>query len=166
MAEPEDAALDALVASLDTAMVVVTAADGDDRDGCLVGFHSQASISPRRYVVWLSRANRTFRIAQRSTHLAVHALGVGDHPLAERFGGSTGDEVDKLADVEWSPGPGGVPLVAALPTRVVGRVLTELDLPDADHVGFVLEPLAGEAGPDADPLRLHHATDIDPGHPA
>jgi flavin reductase (DIM6/NTAB) family NADH-FMN oxidoreductase RutF len=170
VADPARDAVDAVVASFDAAMVVVTAADGDERDGCLVGFHSQGSISPRRYVVWLSRANRTYRIAQRSTHLAVHAVGAGDHDLAERFGGTTGDEVDKLAGVEWSPGPGGVPLLAALPMRVVGRVLTELDLPDADHVGFVLDPVAGGAGPDDPgteaPLRLHDATDIEPGHPA
>ena len=169
MADPTSDAFDEVVASLDAAMVVVTAADGEERDGCLVGFHSQASISPRRYVVWLSRANRTYRTAQRSTHLAVHAVGAGDHDLAERFGGTTGDEVDKLAGVEWSPGPGGVPLLAALPTRLVGRVLTELDLPDADHVGFVLDPVDADAAPDtpgAEPLRLHAATDIDPGHPA
>ena len=43
-----------IVAGLDAAMVVVTVAVGDERDGCLVGFHSQSSIDPRRYVVWLS----------------------------------------------------------------------------------------------------------------
>ena len=166
MADEVVRSLDALVAEADPAMVVVTAADGDERDGCLVGFHVQASIDPRRYVVWLSRVNRTYRIAQRSSHLAVHAVGSDDHDLAELFGGTTGDEVDKLAAVEWAPGPGGVPLLAPLPVRFVGRVLTELDLPDADHVGFVLEPLPGETGDPEAPLRLSDANDIAPGHPA
>jgi flavin reductase (DIM6/NTAB) family NADH-FMN oxidoreductase RutF len=159
-------AFDAVVTALDPAMVVVTAADGDERDGCLVGFHAQASIDPGRYVVWLSRENRTFRIAQRSSHLAVHALGTEDHAVAELFGGTTGDEADKLVAIEWEPGPGGVPLVSALPLRIVGRVLTELDLPELDHVGFVLEPVAGDAASLARPLRLADAVDIDPGHPA
>ena len=167
MADDGAASFDALVAEADAAMVVVTAADGDERDGCLVGFHAQASIDPRRYVVWLSRVNRTYRIAQRSSHLAVHGVGIDDHDLAELFGGTTGDEVDKLAAVEWTPGPGGVPLVAALPVRFVGRVLTELDLPDADHVGFVLDPLpAGPGAAAGPPLRLSDAKDISPGHPA
>ena len=65
---------DALVAVLDAAVVVVTAADGDDRDGCLVGFHSQCSIDPPRYAVWLSRANRTFDLAQRTDLLAFTSL--------------------------------------------------------------------------------------------
>ena len=30
-------------------MVVVTTAQGDERAGCLVGFHAQSSIEPPRY---------------------------------------------------------------------------------------------------------------------
>jgi flavin reductase (DIM6/NTAB) family NADH-FMN oxidoreductase RutF len=167
VADDVTSAYDAVVGAFDGAMVVVTAADGEERDGCLVGFHTQVSIEPRRHVVWLSVANRTFRIAQRSTHLAVHAIGEDQHDLAELLGGQTGDEVDKLAGVEWAPGPGGVPLLDALPVHVVGRIVMELEVPDADHVGFVLEPVAPAAASADDlvPLRLRQATDIDPGHP-
>src|SRR3546814_18299938 len=86
---------DEIVAAMDTAMVVVTVADGDERDGCLVGFHSQCSIEPPRYVVWLSRANRTFEMASRATHLAVHPLAADTHPLDAHCGGETGDEDSK-----------------------------------------------------------------------
>ena len=164
MADDVTSAYDAFVASFDAAIVVVTAADGDECDGCLVGFHTQMSIEPRRHVVWLSVVNRTFRLAQRSTHLAVHAIGEDQHDLAELFGGQTGDDVDKLAGVEWVPGPGGVPLVATLPVHAVGRVVMELEVPEADHVGFVLEPVSVDGG-ELDPLRLSQAADIDPGHP-
>lgn len=170
--EPVEDRFDALVARLDTAMVVVTTAAGHERDGCLVGFHSQAGIHPRRYLVWLSMENRTFRIASAASHLAVHLLGTDDHELAERFGGATADEpgVDKLAGLAWQPGPGGVPLLDDLPARFAGRILTRLEAPDADHAGFVLEPVAsgteGPPVPDAAPLRLHHVTDIDAGHEA
>src|SRR5262249_26595638 len=40
------AAFHAIVDGLEYPMIVVTAADGDERSGCLVGFHSQASIDP------------------------------------------------------------------------------------------------------------------------
>jgi flavin reductase (DIM6/NTAB) family NADH-FMN oxidoreductase RutF len=158
------AAYDDLVARLDAAMVVVTAADGDERDGCLVGFHSQMGLDPRRYVVWLSVANRTYRIAQRATHLAVHAIDADQHDLAEHLGGLTGDDVDKLADLEWSPGPGGVPLLAELPARLVGRIVVAVDA-EADHVGFVLDPVEVVVAGGGDPLRLTQATDITAGHP-
>lgn len=158
-----------LVAAMDSAMVVVTTAAGGERDGCLVGFHSQCSIHPPRYVIWLSKANRTYELATRASHLAVHLLDSDDHPLAELFGGTTGDRLDKLAGCEWTNGPGDVPLLAAADGHFVGRI-SEVVEPDGDHVGFVVEPIMASDGsggdPDDGPLRLSEADDIEPGHPA
>ena len=61
---------DSLMASLDPPMVVVTAAAGGERAGCLVGFHSQSSIEPARCCVWLSKANHTYRVALLAAHWA------------------------------------------------------------------------------------------------
>jgi len=156
---------DALVAAMDTALVVVTVAVGDERDGCIVGFHSQASINPRRYVVWLSTANRTSRLAERADYLAVHVLAHDQHELAELFGGETGDDIDKLHRITWEAGPGGVPLLAACPHRFVGQVL-QRHHDVGDHVAMVLAPVEAVAAELPEPLRLHHADDIEPGHPA
>ncbi|HWG12106.1 MAG TPA: hypothetical protein VG268_02405, partial [Streptosporangiaceae bacterium] len=57
-----------IASSLDAPLIIVTAADARERAGCLVGFHSQSSIEPMRYCVWLSKANFTYRVALRSTH--------------------------------------------------------------------------------------------------
>lgn len=154
-----------LVAAMDPAMIVVTVAVGDERDGCLVGFHSQCSIDPPRYVVWLSVANRTHELAQRATHLGVHVLGTDDHALAERFGGQTGDEVDKLDGLSWSPGGASVPLLAACPNRFVGRIVERHEA-DGDHMAYVLEPIDVAIPEPPVPLRLGDATDISPGHDA
>ncbi len=154
-----------LVASMDSAMVVVTVATEDERDGCLVGFHSQASIEPPIYAVWLSTANRTCRLAGQADHLAVHLLDADQHDLAELFGGETGDDVDKLSRVEWEPGVAGVPLLRACDNRFVGRVTRRLDA-GGDHVCVVLDPIEVSTGRRPTPLRLREATDIDPGHPA
>jgi flavin reductase (DIM6/NTAB) family NADH-FMN oxidoreductase RutF len=64
-------AFDALMRSLDPPLIVVTTAVGDERGGCLVGFHAQSSIDPGRYCMWLSKANHTYRLALRSTHLGI-----------------------------------------------------------------------------------------------
>lgn len=154
-----------LVAAMDGAMLVVTAAVGEERDGCLVGFHSQSSIHPARYVVWLSTANRTWRLAQRAEHLGVHLLDRAQHDVAARFGGVTGDERDKLGDVPWTPGPGGVPLLDECSSRFVGRVLDRHDV-GGDHVGVTLEPTDASFAPPLHPLRLGRVKDIEPGHPA
>ena len=158
-------AFDDLVAAMDGAMVVVTVAIEGERGGCLVGFHSQASIDPAHYAVWLSDKNRTCRLAQEASHLGVHLLGAHQHDLAEHFGGQTGDEVDKLAAATWTPGPGGVPLLDACPSRFVGRII-ERTRRGGDHVCMLLEVVEAEAGLARTPLRLRSAEDIDPGHGA
>jgi flavin reductase (DIM6/NTAB) family NADH-FMN oxidoreductase RutF len=156
----------ALVAAMDTAMVVVTTAEGGEGDGCLVGFHSQCSIDPPRYAVWLSVANRTHELAQRATHLAVHLLTEADGSLAERFGSQTGDEVDKLAGLDWEPGPGGGALQAPAPARMVGRLGVRLG-GGADPDQLVRDVVeAGSPSGRHEPLRLSAVTEMDPGHEA
>ena len=156
---------DALAVDLDPAMIVVTAAAAGDRDGCLVGFHGQCSIEPSRYAVWLSVKNHTYSIATRSQVLAVHCLSADQHDLADLFGGTTADAVDKLSRVRWTPGPDGVPLLDDVPHRFVGRIVGRYEL-DGDHTLFELEPIDASRPSRLTPLRLGQALDIDPGHPA
>ena len=130
-------------------------------DGCLVGFATQCSIDPLRVLVCLSNKNRTYRLATDATHMALHVVPEDREDLAELFGGETADEVDKLAQVEWSAGPGGVPLVAGCP-YVAGTVRERFEV--GDHVAFVLD-VENEAG-SATPLRFERARAIDPGHEA
>jgi flavin reductase (DIM6/NTAB) family NADH-FMN oxidoreductase RutF len=158
-------AFDGFVAALAGALVVVTVACDDERAGCLVGFHCQCSIDPPRYAVWLSKANHTYRVALHAELLAVHLLTADDHDVAARFGGETGDAVDKFAGCAWTPGPGGVPLLDRLPRRVVGRKHTVLD-DGSDHVCVVLTPLSAAGAAPFAPLRLSMVTDVEPGHAA
>jgi flavin reductase (DIM6/NTAB) family NADH-FMN oxidoreductase RutF len=153
-----------LAREVDYVMYVVTAAAGDERAGCLVGFTTQTSIHPARFLVCLSRRNHTYRVACRTEILAVHLVGADQTELAELFGGETGDEVDKFARCAWRPGVEGVPLLEALPDWFAGRVLDRVDL--GDHVGFLLEPVAGQAGRGPRPLTFHRARRIQAGHPA
>mgnify|MGYP003402972643 FL=1 len=154
---------DDLVAAADPAMVVVTTAVGDERAGCLVGFHAQSSIEPRRYAVWLSRVNHTYRVALLARHVAVHFLTAGDRGLAELFGAETGDDVDKFARTPWTPGPGGVPLLDACPHRMVARRVTLVD-DGGDHVCRVTEPVRTECPGRFTPLRLGAVAGLHPGH--
>lgn len=156
---------DSLMAGSDPSMVIVTTADGQERAGCLVGFHAQSGIEPGNLTVWLSKANHTFRVAVFAEHLAVHFPRAHDLELATKFGTVSGDDHDKFEDVAWSPGPGGVPLLDACPNRVVGRKLDLLDT-RSDHVCVVIEPTdAGFEEPYV-PLRLSHVIHLRAGHEA
>lgn len=149
---------------IDYPMFVVTTTDGDHLAGCMVGFTTQTSIHPPRMLVCLSVKNHTQRVALHADLLAVHVLDPDDGPLAELFGGETGDQVDKFEEVSWTEGPGGVPLLDECPRRFVGRVLDTLDL--GDHTGFLLDPVAAE-GDDAGPaMGYQQVNDVDAGHPA
>jgi len=154
----------AFVTHLEYPMYVVTAAVGDERDGCLVWFATQCSIHPPRFLVCLSVKNRTFRIANGASVLAVHLIGADQRDLAELFGGETADEIDKLAQWPWRAGPGGVPLLERVDNLFVGRVLERVDL--GDHVGHLLEPVAAQHEGDTDFLGFQEAKDIRAGHPA
>jgi flavin reductase (DIM6/NTAB) family NADH-FMN oxidoreductase RutF len=158
-------AFDELVAQLDPAMAVVTTASGDERAGCLIGFHAQCSIEPRRYAVWLSKANHTYRVAVHADYLAVHFLAQGDLEVARLFGTVSGDRVDKFSQCAWDAGPGGVPLLVGCPNRFVAGRVSMLD-EGSDHVCFVVEPMEAWTAGDLQPLRLSRAKVLDPGHEA
>lgn len=156
-------AFDVVVASVDPALVVVTTAVATERAGCLVGFHAQSSIDPRRYTVWLSKANHTYRLALRSTHLGIHFLAGQNLSLAERFGTLSGDTTDKFAGLDVGSGPGDVPVLLECPHRFVVRRVALLD-EGGDHVCVVTELIEAHGGSRLDPLRLSDASGLQPGH--
>ncbi|MEU0941555.1 flavin reductase family protein [Streptomyces canus] len=161
------AVMDVFIDRLDPDMCVVTAAAGGDRAGCLVGFASQCSIEPVRYAVWLSKANRTYRVARTAPRLAVHLLTREQRGLAELFGGETGDLTDKFARVRWREEAGGAVVLDEAAAWFVGTVVVRVE--GGDHVGFVLEPQTWGGREDTEGarlLRLSDATSISPGHPA
>jgi flavin reductase (DIM6/NTAB) family NADH-FMN oxidoreductase RutF len=156
---------DALAASVDSPMYVVTAARGDDHAGCLVGFSVQCSIDPLHHLVCLSMANVTWEVACDAEWLVVHALHERDHEVAALFGELTEREVDKFEHCRWSPGPGGAPVLEGC-DWFAGRVVDRVDL--GDHQGFVLaigdEGSAARA--DEPPLGFPGVRDLEAGNPA
>ena len=155
---------ESLVGELEYPMLIVTTAAEGERAGCLVGFATQTSIGPGRYLVCISEKNRTHRVARRARALAVHFLPADRDDLAELFGGETGDEVDKFERCEWHEGPQGVPIVEACRNWFAGEILDRLDL--GDHTGYLLSPIAAERGEPVDQFSFHRARRIDPGHEA
>jgi flavin reductase (DIM6/NTAB) family NADH-FMN oxidoreductase RutF len=158
---------DQLPESLDSPMVIVTTVslDGRTRAGCLVGFHAQCSIDPPRYVVWLSKANHTYRVGSLAQRFAVHWLSEDDVELATHFGTVTGNEVDKFDTVEWDDAGGGLPVLREVATRVVARRHALLD-DGSDHVCLVLEPVDVVTGGRFTPLRFSAVQHLEPGHAA
>jgi flavin reductase (DIM6/NTAB) family NADH-FMN oxidoreductase RutF len=153
-----------LVAQLDYPMFIATVATDEERAGCLIGFATQCSIHPARFLAGISEKNRTYRVARGAAAMGIHLVPEDATELAELFGGQTGDELDKFERCSWHPGPDGVPLLDDCPNRFVGRILDRVDF--GDHVGMVLEPVFAEADDQDGQLTFHRAKRIDPGHEA
>jgi flavin reductase (DIM6/NTAB) family NADH-FMN oxidoreductase RutF len=151
-----------LTGELDYPMFIATTRVGGERAGCLLGFATQCSIDPPRFLVCLSDKNRTCRVAMRASALAVHFVPASAEHLAELFGGTTGDEVDKFARCEWHEGPAGLPILAECDNWFAATILARHEL--GDHVGFLLDPIAVNSGTRLDEFTFHRARRIEPGH--
>ncbi|BBY67014.1 flavin reductase family protein [Mycolicibacterium helvum] len=163
---PGSEAFERVAALLDYPMFVVTTRAEDERAGCLVGFSSQVSINPPRYLVGLSKRNHTYRVAAGgATHLALHLLAEEHRDLARLFGAETGDRIDKFSRCRWSDGPEGLPVLTDSAAWFTGRILDRFDL--GDHVGHLIEPVAGVAPEQLGRLvTFADVKDLDPGHEA
>jgi flavin reductase (DIM6/NTAB) family NADH-FMN oxidoreductase RutF len=104
-------AFEKLVSLLDYPMFVVTTRAGDESAGCLVGFATQVSIRPPRFMVGLSKRNHTYRVAEGASHLAVHLIERRHCGLVRLFGSETDDRIDKFARCAWHSGPEGLPIL-------------------------------------------------------
>jgi flavin reductase (DIM6/NTAB) family NADH-FMN oxidoreductase RutF len=152
----------ALVADLDYPMFIVTATNGRERAGCLVGFATQCSINPPRFLVCLSDKNRTYRVAREAELVVVHLVPAEAEELALLFGSETGDETDKFARCAWQPGPGGTPVLDECANWFAGRILERI--PAGDHCALLLEPFDAHSDGDGRAFTFHRAKRIEPGH--
>ena len=158
----DENAFDGLMASADSSLIVVTTAAEDERAGCLVGFHAQSSMSPEQYGFWLSKANHTYQVSLRSTHFAIHFLTADDRAMAQRFGARSGEDTDKFRGLDLTTSKYEVPLLSALPNRLVVERIAMLD-DGGDHVCTTARVISSETtGPFA-PLRLSHNGDLPAG---
>ncbi|MGB3304055.1 flavin reductase family protein [Gordonia sp. (in: high G+C Gram-positive bacteria)] len=163
-------AFDEMMATVESPVYLVTVTANGEKAGCLVGFATQMSIDPLRFVVGLSRTNETYRVAEAARYLAVHVVGVEHLDLVQLFGGETGDEIDKFERCVWSEGPFGQPILRDAGIWFVGEVLERLDV-GGDHSCYVLEPLEGGSAGDGAAERgawiaASQVQDLHPGHEA
>jgi flavin reductase (DIM6/NTAB) family NADH-FMN oxidoreductase RutF len=151
----------------DSPMYIVTASADGEHAGCLVGFATQCSIDPLRFLVCVSTVNRTFDVVSRAETLVVHPLYERDHALASLFGEQTetDEDVDKFLSCAWAPGPGGAPVLAGC-DWFAGTVRDRVEF--GDHVGVVLDVTdLGEASRVAEPrLGRQGVGDLEAGNPA
>lgn len=156
---------DVVTEVLDYPMFVVTTASQGQSAGCLVGFATQTSIDPPRFLVGLSVKNHTYRVAREASRVVVHVLDAESIELARLFGETTGDEVDKFAACAWQSGPDGVPVLEDAAAWFSGPLKEHGQV--GDHSLFLLDIDAAEVRRKPSHLLLFSdVADFHPGHEA
>ncbi|MBM9460350.1 flavin reductase family protein [Nocardioides sp. zg-536] len=92
-----------------TGVVVVTGiADDGAPVGMVIGSFTSVSLDPPIVAYLPSKTSRSFARLRESETFCVNVLGADQEHLCRLFAGGGGD---KFADLEWTPTPGGAPIL-------------------------------------------------------
>jgi len=117
----------------DPELWLVTGSHEGRHGGLIASFVVNASIVPEmpRYLVGIAKQHHTFGLVEGSGALAMHLLPKSRFDWVTLFGLKSGRDVDKLAGIDWSPGPEtGSPILADAVCWLDCRVETYLDTGD------------------------------------
>ena len=144
--------------------VVTTRSAEGEPSGCLIGFATQCSIAPPRFLVCISKVNRTYFVSERSDALALHLIGRDQTELAALFAETSGDSVDKFSQCRWQPGITGAPILSESAAWLEGTIVQRWSV--GDHQALLARPVTGGPGSHRDVLTIQAAPHFHPGHPA
>jgi flavin reductase (DIM6/NTAB) family NADH-FMN oxidoreductase RutF len=134
-----------------TGVTIVTARAAD---GSLVGLTANSfnsvSLDPPLVLWSLSRGAASMAALSTGSHYAVNILAASQKELAERFASK---DVDRWADVAFSEGLGGAPVLVGAAASFECFNRSRYD--EGDHVIFVGEVERCTHNPGASPLLFH-----------
>ncbi|ROO85795.1 4-hydroxyphenylacetate 3-monooxygenase reductase component [Actinocorallia herbida] len=141
-----------------TGVTAVTAADPADTIAALaVNSFTSVSLDPAQVLVCVGVTTSSYPVVSRAARLAVHVLAADQEALAKRLATSGLTGAERLADVAWTPGPGGEPLLAGTAARLAGTVSRRV--PSGDHLILIVDVDHVENGAaDSGALAFHRGT--------
>jgi flavin reductase (DIM6/NTAB) family NADH-FMN oxidoreductase RutF len=159
-----DLGMDAYTRRVDYALHVVTTVSSEgEPSGCIVGFITQCSIVPPRFLVCISKVNHTYMAAEHSDAIALHLIGRDQGRIASLFAEETGDTLDKFSRCEWRTGVTGSPVLSECVAWLECMVIDRWSV--GDHQALLVRPVAGDSGAHKDVLTLRTSPDLQPAHP-
>jgi flavin reductase (DIM6/NTAB) family NADH-FMN oxidoreductase RutF len=134
-------------------VAVVTVAGSDRPVGFTVTSLTAASLHPPLLSFYAAHDSRSWPALKAADHVGVHLLGAAHRDVGALFSRRGADRF--APPTRWTPGPGGVPLLADATVRIV-CAKREI-VPVGDHFLIVGEVLAVDStGPGGDPLMYAH----------
>lgn len=159
-----DLAMKAYTRRVDYALHVVTSSSAaGEPSGCVVGFVTQCSIVPPRFLVCISKINHTYFTTERSNALVLHLVGRDQLDLVSLFAEETGDAVNKFRRCLWHTGVTGSPVLSGCAAWLECVVVDRWGV--GDHQALLVRPVAGGSGEFPDVVTVQSSPDLQPGHP-
>jgi flavin reductase (DIM6/NTAB) family NADH-FMN oxidoreductase RutF len=150
---------------VDYSLHIVTAQSREgEPSGCVVGFVTQCSIDPPRFLVCVSRVNHTYATVQYSEAIALHLIGRDQLDVLSLFAEETGDTVDKFSRCDWHAGVTGSPVLAECIAWIEARIIDRWDV--GDHQALLVQPVTGGSEEIGDVATIRNTPRLHPGHPA
>ncbi len=160
-----DLGMTAYTSRVDYALHVVTSSSAaGEPSGCVVGFVTQCSIVPPRFLVCISKVNHTYFIVERSDAIALHLIGREQLDVASLFAEETGDAVDKFSRCLWHTGVTGSPVLSECAAWLECMIVDRWGV--GDHQALLVRPVAGGSGEFEDVLTVQSSPRLQAGHPA
>ena len=123
-------------------------------DGALIGLTANSfnsvSLDPPLVLWSLARSAASMAALSTGSHYAINILAANQRELAERFASK---DVDRWADVAYTEGAGGAPMLAGAAASFECFNRSRYD--EGDHVIFVGEVERCTHSPGASPLLFH-----------
>ncbi|MEE8224376.1 MAG: flavin reductase family protein [candidate division NC10 bacterium] len=150
----DQGAIAALLGKIDQEVFVLTAADGDRRNGQIVVWVMPASIIPQfpGVVVGVGQMTYTCELIQASRKFALNMLGVDQWQWVPHFGFQSGRDTDKFSTIGFKRGITGSPLLPGTVGYVECEVRAVLDA--RAHFFYLADVLEGKLVSDREPLRF------------
>lgn len=158
----DQSSIAAVLGKMDFEVFVLTAADGDRRNGQIVCWVMPATIVPQvpRVIVGVGRMNYTRELIEASRKFALNLLAKDQWSWVSHFGFRSGRQVDKFATVTFERGTTGSPLLSGIVGYLECEVRSVLD--GGAHLFYLADVLEGTLVADRDPLRLHQLFEVLP----
>jgi flavin reductase (DIM6/NTAB) family NADH-FMN oxidoreductase RutF/rubredoxin len=112
----------------------------------------QVTSDPMQVMVGINKKNLTYEYITNSGIITIGILGQDGHDLVKHFGFQTGHQVDKFADMKYSVGVTGGPLVEGCIAYLEGRAASDKTLDAGTHSVFLIKIIAGETVKKAEPM--------------
>ncbi len=144
-------ALQALLFNVSYGLYIITALDGDKRNGMISNSFIQVTSDPLRGSVCINKDTLTGKFIEKSMKFGVNVLAQTNHDLVPRFGFQTGKTADKFAGLtcvegkdDWCP---AIPETLCFMEFEVEKII---DL--GTHNMFIGKMVDGEAFKQGEPM--------------